>query len=55
MKKLNELSKSDLLLIFQALSDPIRLDIFLCLLKSKEKTLLWHNLQYLQIYHVTPH
>ncbi|EDO1156964.1 winged helix-turn-helix transcriptional regulator [Listeria innocua] len=37
MKKLNELSKSDLLLIFQALSDPIRLDIFLCLLKSKEK------------------
>ncbi|MBF2368454.1 ArsR/SmtB family transcription factor [Listeria welshimeri] len=37
MKKLNELSKSDLLLIFQALSDPIRLDIFLCLLKKKEK------------------
>ncbi|EAC7844053.1 ArsR family transcriptional regulator [Listeria monocytogenes] len=37
MKKLKELSKSDLLLIFQALSDPIRLDIFLCLLKSKEK------------------
>ncbi|EPH4171077.1 ArsR/SmtB family transcription factor [Listeria monocytogenes] len=37
MKKLNELSKSDLLLIFQALSDSIRLDIFLCLLKSKEK------------------
>ncbi|MBC1375941.1 helix-turn-helix transcriptional regulator [Listeria sp. FSL L7-0091] len=37
MKKLNELSKSDLLLIFQALSDPIRLDIFLCLLKNKEK------------------
>lgn len=37
MKKLNEFSKPDLLLIFQALSDPIRLDIFLCLLKSKEK------------------
>ncbi|MBF2595558.1 ArsR/SmtB family transcription factor, partial [Listeria welshimeri] len=37
MKTKNELSKPELLLIFQALSDPIRLDIFLCLLKNKEK------------------
>lgn len=37
MDNLSALSKKRLLTFFQALADPIRLDIFLCLLEEKQR------------------